>query len=1106
MNVYTLKMLLRSIKASLGRYLAILSIVALGVGFFAGLKSSQPAMLTTADEYMREQHMYDFQLISTLGLREKDVSSFKSFPGVKAAEGACFADAMAELDGRQEVYKFMSITDEVAVPVLVEGRMPVSADECLVDPQAFSADDIGRSISISGDNDENTLDMFGNRSFTIVGLARSPRYISQDRGNSSLGSGSIKGFVLLPAEAFASEVYHEILLFCDLPGELYSDAYNAARDRLESRIKFTLNQCGANRYLELRHEADEELDKAQKELDEGWDEYYDGEKEAKSQLYYNFLQLEQAQKELDDGRAQIEENRKKLYDSLEQVPAGLEEIAKNRAMLDDKEAELEAGRAELEPAKAQIAENEQKLQQGRTQLEAAKALALGPYTLKVAAIQGEIYLLQGSIDALQGVPEPNEALIAQLTARLADRQSALAAAQDELTAQAEQFAPQEAELAAGEQALADAKAQLAAAEAEINAGAEAIAEGRAQLDEAEAQLIDLRDNFESYLEPLDEAEKELEKGALELQNGWAQYYDGKAQAEEKLNEGKQKLLDGEKELEDSKAELEDKLELDVYTLTRDSNSGYVTFQNDINIVDAISNAFPAFFALIAALVCVTTMTRMVNDERTQIGTLKAMGYSDGAIMLKYLLYSGSSALLGCILGFFLGTSAIPFIVWKAYTILYDYAKLKFYFSPVMYGLSLGVSVLCTVLVTWFACRKELSERPAELIRPKAPGKGKRILLERIGPIWRRLSFLNKVTARNAFRYKQRVLMMLVGIGGCTALVVTGFGVKDSIANVLDYQYEEIALYDMAVTLDTGKFSSDAEAEKLWQGSVSGCAMTWQENVTLFTDSAEKSTKALSASEEELRGIISLHRNGDELPFPAPGEAVITEKLADALELEVGDKAGIRLDNGQVISVTISGVCENYLGSYVYLCPETLGSPRANTALLQTDSDDNGEHLAAKLRSEDGVSYVSLVQQEREIMARSMASLDIVVVLIIFCSGALAFITLYNLTNINIMERTREIATVKVLGFYPNETASYILRENLILSCLGAALGLILGKLLHRFVMLLIQVEYISYDIRISPWSYLIAFAATIAFAVATNYAMRVKLERVNMAESLKSVE
>ena len=511
-----------------------------------------------------------------------------------------------------------------------------------------------------------------------------------------------------------------------------------------------------------------------------------------------------------------------------------------------------------------------------------------------------------------------------------------------------------------------------------------------------------------------------------------------------------------------------------------------------------------FFALIAALVCTTTMTRMINEERTQIGTLKAMGYSSGAIIRKYLWYSGSAAFIGCVLGFALGVTAIPYIVWVAYEIIYSYTQLRFYFSAAMWLGCLGVAVIGIIFVTWLACRRELAGKPAELIRPKAPDGGRRILLEHIKPLWSKLSFLSKVTLRNAFRYRQRVLMMLIGIGGCTALLVTGFGIKDSIGDVLDFQYGEVMLYDVVVNYDPARIQSE-ELQSLLGSRTENYSLSYQEEATVRTDGGSHEAQLVAMDESAMKGVIDLHYDGKALAFPKAGEAIISEGLAEQLKIKTGDTLTLELDK-QNVRVTVSGICKNYLNHYVYVAPETVGSPENNAAFLQIGAEDGGESLAAYLRSQTGVSYVSVVQQERDMMADSMASLDIVVALIVGCSAALAFITLYNLTNINIMERVREIATIKVLGFYPLETASYVLRENLMLSVLGGAAGLFLGKLFHRFMMAIIQVDYMHYDVRISALSYALAFAVTVVFALAANFSMRPKLDRVNMAESLKSVE
>ena len=1106
MDRFSMKMLLRSIKGSLGRYLAIVAIIALGVGFYAGLQSSQPAMLETADSYMHDQRMYDFQLMSTLGLTPGDVAAFKQLEGVEYAEGAYFADALSVLGSHEEPYRFMSITRNVCTPYLTEGRMPENANECLGDAGTFSSSDIGRRISISEANDEDTLGLFEEREFTIVGLAKSPRYISHDRGSTSLGSGTLSGFVLLTEEAFDQEIYQEILLYCDLPGEMYSTEYISARDKLEPEVKALLNSRGAIRYKQLRSEADKELAEARAELDEGWEEYHEGEEEAQKELSSARAKLYQGQKEIDNGLKEIEQKQKEIDEGWAQLPAAQQEIADNRAMLDEKEKELQQGKAALEPAIAEIQAGEQQLAEGKAQLEATKNAVLWPLEQAINLIDSQISQTQQEINALDPEDLGYETRLAILNARMEQLQGRRESAVSARDSAAERFAPKEAEIAAAEAELNQAKAQVAAAQAEIAAGEQAIAEGRAQLDAAEAEIENSKVTMTEGQKQLDEGRVQLEQAQRQVNQGWEEYEEGKAQAEQELADGKKELEDAETELAQAIVDTDEKLKLEVFTLNRETNSGYVTFENDTSIVTAVAGAFPVFFVLIAALVCVTTMTRMINDERTQIGTLKAMGFSGGMIMRKYLWYSGSAAFAGCILGFVLGVTVIPFIVWYAYNIIYSYTTLKPYFSVGMCVVCMAVALLSTIVVTVLTCRKELSERPAELIRPKAPKAGKRILLERIKPLWKRLSFLSKVTLRNAFRHPSRVMLMMLGVGGCTALLVAGFGVKDSIADVPDYQYGEISRYEMLVNYDPDVLDTDGRAEALWKDRADAWALSYQVNAELENQTGSHSVKLVAAEGTALKNVVSLRDDSGELEYPGKGEAIVTEHLADLLEISVGDQVTLETDDGDSLRLTVTGIAKNYLSHYIYVSPETVPGAKNNAAYLCDSSEDSGEGLAAWLRSQDGISYVSLTLREKETVRQSMQSLNMIVALVVVCAAALAFIVLCNLTNINIMERVREVATVKVLGFYPGETASYILRENLLLSILGGAVGLLLGKLLHRFVMELIQVDYMCYDVRVSALSYLMAFGITVLFAMAANFAMSFKLEKINMTESLKSVE
>ena len=1105
MNRYTLKMLLRSIRASLGRYLAILAIVALGVGFFAGLKCSMPAMVSSADEYIREQRLYDFRLLSTLGFTAEDEAAFRDMDAAAEAEGAYFADAVVESGSALETVHFASITRRVAMPLLTEGRMPENPGECLADDAAYSSRDLGSVLTLSPENDPDTLEMFARTEFTIVGLARSPRYISVDRGTTSLGSGSVKGFVLLPPESFASEAYHEMLLWCGLPGEIYSDTYTAARDRLESGVKRLLSQRGQLRYEEICRDAEEEFSKARQEIDDGWKEYNEASEKAEQELADALTELEKGRISLNNGRAMVRDNRRKLEEGMAAIPGAREEIEKNRKTLAENEAQLTVYRTLLDTAKEELETRQQELRELLNKEEAAKYAALASYYEAVIAAKARVAVLEKEIETAKTLPG-SELTVPALQQRLTEAQSALSAAQAELDRQEAAYKPDDSQTADVETIISQLNTYISDLDSQLSDGEKALAEGKEKLDAAEAELDAAEEAYPSNLAKIRNAEARLNKAEADLKQGQQEYEEGREKADAELADGRQKLLDAEEELARARQDFADSMVLELYTLDRSANAGYVTFENDTGIVDAIANAFPIFFVLIAALVCTTTMTRMVNDERTLIGTMKAMGYGSGAIMSKYLLYSGSSALLGCLGGYYLGTTAIPRIIWVAYNIAYHYTDLKYYFNPMMHALCLAVSVPGTLLVTWLVCRRELTGRPAELIRPKAPAGGKRIALEYIKPLWSRMSFLSKVTVRNAFRYRSRVIMMLLGIGGCTALMVAGFGVKDSIADISAYQYEEITLYDLEVTLDAEKISP-REAETQWASQALRWAFARKETVSVSRDGGEeKSARIVAAKKGDLQGIVSLHTDSRELPFPGEGEAVLTEKLADRVKARPGDAVQLRLDDGTSMTVTVSGVCKNYLGSFVYIDADTLPAFRENTALVCLRDGTEADYLAASIRSAEGVEYVSETARERETIEQSMASLDLLVLMLVVCSGILAFITLYNLTNINIMERTREIATVKVLGFLPKETAAYILRENLMLSTMGAALGMGLGKLLHRFVLDLVDVEGMTFDVRILPFSYAVSFLITMVFAVGTNAYMRIRLEKVNMAESLKSVE
>ena len=606
---------------------------------------------------------------------------------------------------------------------------------------------------------------------------------------------------------------------------------------------------------------------------------------------------------------------------------------------------------------------------------------------------------------------------------------------------------------------------------------------------------------------LEDAEKELEDAEKELADGWEEY-----------EENRQKLADetadARKELEDAREKLADLKEPETYVLGRDKNIGYACFESDSDIVEGISNVFPIFFFLVAALVCITTMTRMVEEQRTQIGILKALGYSEGTIMGKYLFYSGSAAVLGCGIGFLLGSYIFPVVIWSAYRIMYRLGDIRIILDWKLGLISLIVSILCSMGTTIATCRYELTSVAAELMRPKAPKSGKRIILERIPFLWNRMKFLRKVSARNIFRYKQRFYMMVFGIGGCTALLLTGFGIKDSIKSITYNQFDEIQINDMSVVFNDPWYEMDnSDFEEIMAENAERYTLVFEESTDLTKGDKSKSlTLVIPEKAEDISSFLNLHTTRDvPIAFPGKGEVVLTEKLADKCGAGIGDMVTLQDDDMNTLELKVSGISENYVYNYAYISPETwmeqIGSaPEYKSAYINVKEEKDVHSVSAAVMNCDGVASVTVNADMKVRFSSMMKSLDYVVLLIIGCAGSLAFIVLYNLTNINITERLREIATIKVLGFYRRETASYVFRENLVLTGIGAGVGLIMGRYLHQFVMYNIDIDMIAFDVHIAPLSVLYSIVLTFVFAGIVDWAMNKKLDGINMAESMKSVE
>lgn len=1098
MNKSIIKLTKREISSSLGRYLAIFAIIALGAGLFVGLRLSRPDFLETYNNYTHETNFYDFRLVSTLGLTDDDLAEVKKLDGVKLAEGAVGADFLFNTaDEDNLIMMAQSIPENVNQIKLKAGRMPEKANECLADPDMYSKDDIGSTIKLSKDNSEQTFDTFAYDEYTIVGLADSVLYINMERGSSTLGNGSVKGYIYIPMDGFSTDYYTDIYVCVDSEGYVYSDEYEQSTQKYVDGLEKFMSERAVIRRDAIIDDAMSQLDDAKKQYEDGKTQY-DAAKAKYDAGYAEYVQKKS------DTEAQLEQARKEIENA--------ESMMGNSSVIDQKQAELDAAKAELDKGQAEY-------ERGLQQFNAKAKLAYGAVDEQIAYYENRISDKQNDIAAQNAEIESLNAQLAEaqangdsLKARLIewkiktanDRISLdnadIERYNERLEVHRQKRAEVDAELEPYRKQLEDAKAQL-------DSGYAQIAAGQAELDAA-------REMISSGGAQLEAAKKQYEQGKAEAERGFAEAEKELASGKAQLDTAKAELDKGAAELDSAEKQIKNINHADTYVLDRDTNAGYVCFESDTNVVQSVASVFPVFFFLVAALVCLTTMTRMIADQRTQIGIMKALGYSSGAIIGKYMFYSGSATVLGSIFGIAAGSFAFPAIVWFGYGLIYNLSGLTFTMNwPLALGIT-AANLLVTLLVTWYCCAKELKCAPADLIRPKAPEAGKRILLERIPVVWNDMSFMQKVSARNIMRYKKRIFMMLLGIGGCTALVLTALGLNDTIQNVVTRQYDDIILYDYEITM---AYDMNEEEQEIFfrdaGDDIKDAVFLYRGLAEVSGSDAIKRATLTVTDGKKLCKYIDLSYDGEPIDYPGRGEAAINYNLARQLGgIEVGDEIKLTTSEKKELTVTVSALFDNYVDSFVFISPETcseqLGEvPEYKSALANApDGADVNRCAEALTHDVDGVRGVTLSTDIKERMSSMLDGLLVVVAAIILCAGLLAFIVLYNLTNINISERIREIATLKVLGFYPNEAAHYVFRENLILTGAGAVFGLGLGVALHAFVMNAIKVDMMYFKPHISFLSFAVSIVITFVFAVIVNAIMRRRIDNIDMAGALKSIE
>jgi len=1135
------KNLSRSILKSLGRYIAIVAIIALGCAIFVGLRVTKSDMVLTGQQYTDAQNMYDLELLGSYGWTQQQVNIIAEIDGIVDAEGSFYLDVYANAgNGKDIVYRLHALPKSINQVYLLDGRMPTSSDECLVDGAYFHEDMIGATITIPRDsNDGETMDSLKEDTFTVVGRVSSPLYMDMTRSSTNLGSGVIDTYVYLPQDAFDVDYYTSV--YVTIPGQwaVYSDAYSDELERWVEDMEELVRPAAQDRLEELQALAQEEYDRGYAEYQDGLAEFEKGKAEVVEKLLAALdeltknqkefdenwtlleegqLALEEGQKELDAGKAELDagalelENAKaEAYKQFAQAYTELLEnqklVAENLTLVQDGLAQLRDGLAQIEDGLSQIEENLPLLQMmvelKRTQI------ALTEDALAVAQRMGDQDLIEILEERLETQRTELEEYENQLTEVLAT-QTELKSTLESLLAQEKELVETERMLLSSQKAIEagylelEANQQIAAnefaaAEAEIKAGYAQINSAQALLDEKKAEL--------------EAGWKEILEAKPLLEQGWADYYEGKAQAEAEIKSAERELADARNQLADAKKAIGEMELPTIFILDRNTNAGYLALDSNSDIVSGVSRVLPVFFLLIAALVCITTMTRMVEEERTQIGTLKALGHSNSAIMGKYIWYSASASIIGCSMGILVGCTFFPVLLWNAYGIILnirpDVAL------TVDWVLCIGTSLLyiaVSTLVTWYCCRRTLREVPAQLIRPKAPEAGKKILLEYL-PIWKKVSFLNKVMLRNVFRYKQRFLMMLIGIGGCTALLMTGFGMRDTIVDLANIQFENVNHFDLQVYFSEGQGEEDQLhfEEMLKEDKIASRAgFFYQSRVEVEFQNHPRDVYMICA-ESDIQNYLSMKWDDENLGMPAPGETFLSVGVCEILGLKLGDTVTIRNSDMETLSLRVTGIFENHVYNYAVVTPETLEEqwgyvPQFQMAFLQVNDAMDVHDASGIVSGFADVMNIQVCEDSVNMVGNMMDALNLVLWVIILSAGVLGAIVLYNLTNININERIREIATIKVLGFNAAETSAYVFKENILLTCIGIVFGLPLGKWFLDFVMENIKIDMVWFKTRLTFPSYIYAVILSLLCALLVDLIFHKKLQNINMAEALKSVE
>lgn len=1063
---------LKAIIKTRRRFFSILVMAFLGVGFFAGLVATSPDMLDSLDKYARQNKMQDINIISTLGLTDDDIESLNKLEQIDGAYGIKTKDSITKIDEKEKICKVIEYNENINLPSLINGNMPQNNDECLLDEGYVGVqnpnDFIGKTIVLENeDKDEDENPIFTKKEFKIVGIVESPLYISNERGNTYIGSGNISYFIYVKDGVINTNYYTEIGVKVSNANNVVtnSDDYISIIENAKQEVENIKEQRQDARYNEL-------VNKAQGKLNDATKEYNDQKQKVENELNEADTKIKNAKQQIATSEAKLQKSEKELS-SKEQSTK--KQFVEAEDKIEEAKKQIQTKSEQLQNAKQELEKNTKQSQEAISKLD--DAITTCKNSIQQLNTKKQV-LIQANQDTTK---------IDAIILETQNKQKQLESSKNDI-----------------ETKLNTAKTQITNGETEIN-------KANQEIQNNEQTLKQNKSKAESQIKS---AKQEIQKGKEQIKTAKSEILENEQKLETSRKEANEKLEEAKTKLNDAKDEISKIEKAKWYIQDRKDNTGYTNIFDAIKTMSNISKMFPLIFYLVAVLISLTSMTRMIEEERIEIGTLKSLGYTNLQIISKYVLYAFLACVIGGVLGMTVGFYLLPNIVWILYSMIYTIPKFYATYQIGIGMLGILIAFICIGGATIIVAVKELKQMPAVLMRPKPPKNGKRIFLERIKFIWKKLNFSKKVTMRNIFRYKKRAVMTIVGIAGCTGLMLTGFGIKDSVIGIPDSQFGGVFKYDSSVMLqntegleDLKNYINSNENIESYVEIDGATGKLKNENanfdVTMFIPNDKENFKnAINLIDTKTNENVELSDNG----------IIITDKVAEFLKIGAGDNVTLVSSDDIEYNFKVDYVVKNYVSHYVYMSKQfyetNIKTYKTNMIYINNKdiTDEQKSKMSEEILNIKGVSSVNMISDMMKMVSDMLNTMNYVVVILIVASALLAFVVLYNLANINIAERQREIATLKVLGFYNKEVDNYINKENIIFTIIGVVLGLVFGTFLTDGIIASVEIDKLRFLKNIEPISYVYSAAITILFSLIVNAIIHFILKKIDMIESLKSVE